>query len=82
MPEELRNGFHLLRQGNIWIAIGPEFVDMKKSIVGFGGSPAHAVDDWKSRWSARPYCDGRHLKVSDFRVYESRDGTPAHRILQ
>jgi len=71
---DIKQGLHLLREGKIWIAIGPDFVDIKESPIGFGGSPEDAVADWKVRWSAHPDSLGIHApKLSDFQVHETND---------
>jgi hypothetical protein len=37
------DGFHLLRDGDMWAAVGPHFVDLQQSPVGFGETKAEAV---------------------------------------
>lgn len=33
---DVRHGFHIFRDGNAWCAVGPHFIDMMKSDIGFG----------------------------------------------
>jgi hypothetical protein len=40
---DIANGFHLLRDGNSWCAVGPEFLDLQRSPAGFGDTPEQAV---------------------------------------
>src|SRR5215475_5428547 len=37
-------GFHLLRDGNAWVAVGPDFVDLQRSPTGFGETPEEAIE--------------------------------------
>jgi hypothetical protein len=37
------NGCHLVRDGNTWCAVGPEFVDLATSPAAFGSAQEEAV---------------------------------------
>ena len=37
------DGFHLFRDGDMWAAVGPHFVDLQQSPAGFGMTKAEAV---------------------------------------
>ena len=43
------NGFHIFRDGNSWVAVGPSFFDLEASIAGFGGTPEQAYEEWFKR---------------------------------
>jgi hypothetical protein len=37
------HGFHLLRDGDAWAAVGPQFVDLQQAPAGLGATPEEAV---------------------------------------
>jgi hypothetical protein len=69
--EDIKQGFHVISEGNKWIAVGPEFVDLKESVVGFGDTPLEAISQWMRRWSADPRSWWQHSpRPGDFRAHE------------
>ena len=41
--DDTAHGFHLLKDGDAWCAVGPEYVDLQRSPAGFGDTPGEAV---------------------------------------
>ena len=68
--DKLENPVHkfcLYRDGNAWCAVGPGFVDMMASPVGFGLEQIEAVREFQAAWR-RPGSNQRDLTVADFTV--------------
>jgi hypothetical protein len=51
---DIMDGFHILRDGDKWLAVGPRFFDVDKNIAGFGDTPEEAFTNWRLRWEQRP----------------------------
>jgi hypothetical protein len=45
----IAHGFHLLKDGGVWLAVGPEFVDLVRSPAGFGDTREKAVRELRAR---------------------------------
>lgn len=43
---DVSHGFHIFADGNVWCAVGPDFIDLVKSRAGFGYTPEDAYADW------------------------------------
>jgi len=41
---DISRGFHLLKDGDSWVAVGPDFVDLQRSPTGFGETPEEAIE--------------------------------------
>ncbi len=79
--EKIKQGFHVIAEGNKWIAVGPEFVDLTESIVGFGDTPLEAITEWMQRWSGDPRSCGRSSpRPWDFEAHDedSLKNEPEH----
>ena len=79
--EKIKQGFHVIAEGNKWIAVGPEFVDLTQSIVGFGDTPLEAITEWMQRWSSDPRSCGCYSpRPWDFEAHEedSLNSGPEH----
>ena len=63
------HGFHLLKDGGTWCAVGPEFVDLVRSPVGFGSTQAAAVGELRARLRRDGYPDRALPKLGDFTVH-------------
>jgi len=46
---DMASGWHLVRDGNAWCALGPEFNDLAVSTVGWGGTPEAARNALEAR---------------------------------
>jgi hypothetical protein len=62
---DIASGWHLVRDGNAWCALGPEFYDLAVSAVGWGSSPEAARNALEAR------CDGEiHVPaIREFQVH-------------
>jgi len=49
-PTDLASGWHVVRDGNAWCALGPEFDDPAVSTVGWGSTPEAARDMLAARY--------------------------------
>jgi len=50
-------GYHLLRDGDAWCAVGPEFVDFQRSPAGFGNTQEAAVRELRAELRNAGYPD-------------------------
>ena len=41
---DISRGFHLLKDGDSWVAVGPDFRDLQRSPAGFGETPEEAIE--------------------------------------
>lgn len=57
--------FCLYRDGNAWCAVGPGFIDIMASPVGFGLEQIDAVREFQAAWR-KPGSNQRDLTVADF----------------
>jgi hypothetical protein len=46
---DIAQGFHLLRDGNMWMAVGPEFLDLQRSLAGLGNTKEEAVKELRAQ---------------------------------
>jgi hypothetical protein len=65
----IAHGFHLLKDGDTWCAVGPEFVDLVQSPAGFGNTPKEAVKDLRARLRIAGYPDAALPRLGDFIVH-------------
>jgi hypothetical protein len=65
----IAHGFHLLRDGDAWCAVGPEFVDLQRSPAGFGDTPEEAVKALRAELRRDGYPDNALPKLRDFTVH-------------
>lgn len=49
-PLDICFGWHVIRDGQAWCAIGPEFDDLEVNIVGWGSTPQAARDMLSSQY--------------------------------
>jgi hypothetical protein len=67
---DIHHGFHVLRQGGKWMAIGPDFVDLERSTVGFGDTPEEAMTQWRLRRARTVSACGQRMPTKrDFIVH-------------
>jgi hypothetical protein len=45
-PSWWNSGINVIKDGNAWVAHGPEFVNLQESHVGFGNTPREAVKEY------------------------------------
>jgi hypothetical protein len=65
----IAHGYHLLKDGGTWCAVGPEFVDLVRSPVGFGSTQAQAVKELRARLRRDGYPDRSLPELGDFTVH-------------
>lgn len=63
---DITHGYHVFKEGDAWMAVGPHFVDLVESIVGFGSTPEQAVAEWRSRIAASSYRQPNSLPEFDW----------------
>lgn len=69
MPDVSR-GFHVFRDGRSWCAVGPHFIDMMSSSIGFGSTPQAAVENLRKDVSGQSWWrDKRFPSFSEFTVH-------------
>ena len=51
----IAHGFHLLKDGGVWLAVGPEFVDLVQSPAGFGNTREAAVRELRAQLRTAGY---------------------------
>ena len=67
--KDVAEGFHLLEDGGVWCAVGPEFVDLQQSPAGFGKTKRQAVEELLAVLRRAGYPDHRLPSISDFTVH-------------
>jgi hypothetical protein len=65
----IAHGFHLLKNGEVWLAVGPEFVDLVRSPAGFGTTRKEAVREHRAQLRKAGYPDRSLPRLSDFTVH-------------
>jgi hypothetical protein len=65
----IARGFHLLKDGNVWMAVGPEFVDLQRSPTGFGKTQQQAVREIRAQLRRAGYPDHALPRLGDFKVH-------------
>jgi hypothetical protein len=66
---DISHGFHLLKDGNAWAAVGPEFLDLQRSPAGFGATQEEAVKKLRTELRKAGYPDHAIPKIGDFKVH-------------
>jgi hypothetical protein len=67
-------GFHLLRDGDAWCAVGPEFLDLQMSPAGFGDTKEEAVKTLRAELRKVGYPDHSLPRLGEFMIH--RNGEP------
>jgi hypothetical protein len=65
----IAHGFHLLRDGDTWLAVGPEFLDLQRSPAGFGKTRDEAVRELRARLRRAGHPDHALPEMRDFTVH-------------
>jgi hypothetical protein len=66
----IAHGFHLLKgDRGVWLAVGPEFVDLVRSPAGFGTTRKEAVREHRAQLRKAGYPDRSLPRLSDFTVH-------------
>ena len=65
----IAHGFHLLKDGDVWLAVGPEFVDLVQSPAGFGDTPEEAVRELRAQLRKAGYPDHSLPRLGEFTVH-------------
>ena len=65
----IAHGFHLLKDGNVWLAVGPEFVDLVQSPAGFGTTRKEAVGELRAQLRMAGYTDHSLPGLGEFTVH-------------
>lgn len=70
MRTDIGHGFHLLKDGDAWCAVGPEFVNLQRSPAGFGDTPEEAVKALRAELRKAGYPDHSLPRLGGFTVHE------------
>jgi hypothetical protein len=62
------DGYHLLRDGDAWCAVGQDFVDLQQSPAGFGDTPDEAVGALRAALRKAGWPDHYLPRLGDFEV--------------
>jgi hypothetical protein len=65
----IAHGFHLLMDGDVWLAVGPEFVDLQRSPAGFGNTREEAVRELRTQLRMAGYSDHSLPSLGEFTVH-------------
>jgi hypothetical protein len=65
----IAHGFHLLKDGDAWFAVGPEFLDLQRSPAGFGNTREAAVRELRARLRMAGYPDYSLPWIGEFKVH-------------
>jgi hypothetical protein len=65
----IAHGFHLLKDVGIWLAVGPEFVDLQRSPGGFGNTRKEAVGALCAQLRMAGYPDHSLPGLGEFTVH-------------
>ena len=65
----IAHGFHLLKDNNVWLAVGPEFVDLVRSPAGFGNTREEAVRELRAQLRMAGYPDYSLRTLGEFTVH-------------
>jgi hypothetical protein len=68
--QDIGPGFHLLRDGHAWCAVGPEYVDLQRSPTGFGYTKAEAVKALRGELRKAGGPDSALPALSGFTVHD------------
>jgi hypothetical protein len=65
----IAHGFHLLKDGGVWCAVGPDFLDLVQSPAGFGNTREEAVRELRAHLRRAGYPERSLPKLGDFKVH-------------
>jgi hypothetical protein len=65
----IAHGFHLLEDGGVWCAVGPDFVDLVRSPAGFGNTREEAGRELRDHLRRAGYPAHSLPKLGDFKVH-------------
>jgi hypothetical protein len=66
---DISHDFHLLKDGNAWCAVGPDFIDLQHSPAGFGATQQEAVRALCAELRRAGYPDVALALLSDFELH-------------
>ena len=66
---DISTGFHLLGDGDAWVAVGPEFVDLQRSPAGFGATPEEAIQALGAELRRQGWPDHSVPRLQGFKVH-------------
>src|SRR5262245_22063609 len=66
---DISEGFHLLKDGEAWAAVGPDLVDLVRSPAGFGSFKEDPVKKLRAELRRAGYPDRALPKLGDFKVH-------------
>lgn len=68
---DVSHGFHVFRDGNMWCAVGPHFIDLMASTAAFGETPEKAVEALHVEWRKESWWRDKPLPTFDrFTVHQ------------
>jgi hypothetical protein len=69
--QDIAHGFHLLKDGDAWCAVGPQFVDLMRSPAGFGDTVEGAVKALRAELRKAGWPDSAMPTLSSFTVHDT-----------
>ena len=66
----IAHGFHLLKDWGVWLAVGPEFVDLQRSPAGFGNTQREAVKELRAELRRQGWPDSALPALSSFTAHD------------
>ena len=70
VQDDIAHGFHLLRDGDAWCAVGPGFVDLQRSPAGFGNTREAAIRDLRAALRKAGFPDYSLPWIGEFKVHD------------
>jgi len=66
---DISHGFYLLKDGDAWAAVGPDYIDLVRSPAGFGQTQEQAVRKLQAELRKAGYPDHAIPKIGEFKVH-------------
>jgi hypothetical protein len=66
----IAHGFHLLKDGGVWLAVGPEYVDLVRSPAGFDNTQKEAVRELRTQLRTAGYSDHSLPRLGKFTIHD------------
>jgi hypothetical protein len=73
---DINDGYPLLKDGDSWVAVGPDFIDLQRSPAGFGATKEEAVRALQRELRKAGYPDHAIPRFREFQVMPTADITP------
>ena len=66
----LAHGFHLLRDGDAWCAVGPDFLNLQRSPAGFGATRQEAIRALRADLRVAGYSHYSLPSLGEFTIHD------------